>query len=500
MRRRLRTNVVANVLNAGTGLAVAAVSTPLILDQLGKAAFGIWTIVASFVVYLAIAESGFGPAVQRFVAVSHGAEERRGAARLMWTVVALYVLVGGGACLALQLFAPSIIDLFDFPLALRSDAIDLTRIVGAAIPVSLIATGLGNVLYGLERFAVAAVSTACGAIVLLIGVITALSVDEGLPGLGVALLAQQGTLLLVRVAALRGLVATGPPALASRGDLREMVSFSARLQVSALGVLINGQSDKVVVGLVAPAATVGQLGIASQLAESGRLIGGAVLQPIISRLAVVIGQGNTDHLADEYRKLSRLWLIVVTGATAVGIGILHPLLVSWLGDGYGEAFVLGSILVLAYGVNLLTGIASAYLRATGAIGIEARAGVLMVGLNVAFTVPLAFAAGALGVVLGTLGAYVCGTFWFLSRMHRVVPALPPEPWRVLTRQLLLAGAAAAFAFGAGSLMAAALPRFVAIVPVGIVAGVALGGYLAASLGPPSRGPRARSGQAPVHSA
>ena len=91
----------------------------------------------------------------------------------------------------------------------------------------------------------------------------------------------------------------------------------------------------------------------------------------------------------------------------------------------------GAVLVVAYGFNIITGLGSASLRATGAVGLEARTGVLMVGLNLLFTVPLALLAGALGVVLGTLAANVLGTAWFFWRLHAIVPVAVPTPGRCL---------------------------------------------------------------------
>jgi O-antigen/teichoic acid export membrane protein len=237
-----------------------------------------------------------------------------------------------------------------------------------------------------------------------------------------------------------------------------------------------------VAALVAPAAVVGQLGIGGQLAEAGRFVAGALLQPVTSRLSSLLALGDRAHLDREYRRLSRNWIAAMIGATAVGLGVLHPLILSWLGPGHREAVLLGAVLVVAYGCNTLTGIGSAYVRATAAVGIEARAGVITVGLNLLFTIPLALAAGALGVVLGTLAANLIGTAWFFARLQRVVPLAPPD----LVRLLALALAAGAATFALGLWAATELPRFAAMVPVGLAAAGCLAGYLALTLGLPAR--------------
>ena len=479
-RSGLGLNMTANAVSAFSTLAVAAIMTPLILDRLGTAAFGVWTVIGSVVLYIAVAESGFGPAVQRYVAVAHARGDLREPAALLWTALAAYAVAGALLCAALVLLAPPIVGMFAFPPSLSGDAVDLLTTVGLVLPMALTATAMGNVLFGLERFVVVTASSVFGALVLLGTAIAVLNAGLGLSGLGLSLLAQQGVLLVLRAAALRDVVTSGRPAFASRARVREILGFSAKLQVSAFSVLVNGQSDRVVAALVAPAVTVGRLGVAGQVAEAGRLIAGALLQPVVSRLSSIAAHGDRGRLDREYRRLSRVWIVAMTGATAVGLGLLHPLLMSWLGPGYGEAVAFGAVLIVAYGFNIVTGLGSAYLRATGAVGLEARTGLLMVGLNLLFTIPLAVLAGVLGVVLGTLAANVVGTAWFFWRLHPIVPMTLPSPARCLGL-VGLAALAGSATLAAGSLAAATLPRFVAMAPVGLAAAVAFACFLVIAL-------------------
>ena len=158
-----------------------------------------------------------------------------------------------------------------------------------------------------------------------------------------------------------------------------MVGFSARLQLSVLSELVNWQSDKLVVGLVAPAATVGQLGIGAQFADGGRLLSGAALSPIQSSFALAAGAGDDEGLRHRFHELHRLWVLGVLGAGAIGAASLPPLIEAWLGRGYGEAALLGAFLVLGSAAGLSTGTGVAYMRAIGKPGLEARMGPLIVG-------------------------------------------------------------------------------------------------------------------------
>ena len=481
MRPALSRNVAASVGNAAAVVATSLVSVPLILDAVGTAGYGVWTLGLALILYASILETGLGPAVQRFTAFARGGGDSAALGRLGWTTLALYLAGGllGGALLAL--LAPLLVDLFDLPGRLHDDAETMFRLLGGALALALLAAGMGNLLQGLERFGTLALSAAAGALAFLAGVI-ALAEPEGLPGLAIAACIGQGVTLLVRAGAVRGAVFAGRPALLPRGEVGRVVGFSARLQVTVLSELVNWQSDKLVVGLVAPAATVGQLGIGAQFADGGRLLSGAALSPIQSSFALAAGAGDDAGLRRRFAALHRLWVLGVLGAGAIGAASLPPLIEAWLGDGYGEAALLGAFLVLGSAAGLSTGTGIAYMRAIGRPGLEARMGPLIVAVNLALTIPLAFAAGARGVVIGTLGAYALGAAWFFSRLHRHVPASPVRGRSDAARALIAALLAAAASLGFGLAAVALLPGRLALPVVALGVAAALLGYAAAVLG------------------
>ena len=479
--RRLAPNVVASVLTAVTLIATALVSVPLILHDAGLAGYGAWTLGQTLLVYITTAEAGIGPAVQRFVAVGRGAGEHDTPARLLWSSLGLYVTAGVLIALVAQPLAGLAADALGLHGALRADAVTLYRLVGVAVALSLMASAFGNVQQGLERFVGYAVSAVSGSVVFLVALIVLLGAGKGLPGIGVAAIIQQGTIMVVRAAGVRDLLLTRPR-LASSAERRAVLGFAARLQVTVLSLLVNTQTDKLVVGAVASSATLGQLGIGSQVAESGRLVGGAALSPIISRLATAHGSAEPEALVALFARLNRIWMVIVVGATVIGGATLYPLIRGWLGTGHGEAAELGAFLVVAFGVSLTTGPAIAYLRAVGRPTLEARYGLFLVAVNVSLTVVLGFAFGAYGVVGATTAAYVIGTTWFFRQLHGAAPELrhvrllPPAADAVVA---VVAGAAAC-AFGLA--MVALLPSGLALIPVAAGMAAAFVAYLARATG------------------
>lgn len=476
---RLSRNVLANMVTAGATLGSAFISVPLIIDRVGLAGYGIWTLALTAVVYVTTAEAGVGPAVQRFSAVALGGADLRAIARLLWTTIALYAVLGLVVLGAAQPLAPVLADLFDVSAGLHDDAEAMFSIVGLVGLLALLAAGLGNVQQGLERYVAYAWSAAAAAVVSLGGIIIALESGAGLSGLAWAAAAQQATILCVRAWSVRDVLGAAPPALVSRAEARALGAFSLRVQMTVLSMLVNLQTDKIVVGLVAAGRTLGQLGIGAQIAEAGRLVAGAALSPMVSRMSVTHGSADPAALGPLFERLQRLWTLTIVGLTVIGVATLYPLVATWLGPGHGEAALLGGFLVVAYGANLLTGPGTAYLRAIGRPGIEARTGAVTIVANVVLTVALGIAFGAVGVVAATLSAFAIGTAWFLSRLRieAKLPPFTPSP-RVLAAALLAGVAALAW----GLLMLALLGRWAGLVPVGAGAAAAFIAYLSFATG------------------
>lgn len=480
-QRSLSSNVVANLLNAVAGIAAAALAVPLILHYVGLDGFGVWTLAQTALMYVSTAETGFGPAVQRYVSVARGANDRAMASRVIWSASFFYVVFGALIAAVVALTAPTIVDLFDVPDDLHDDAVAMFRLIGLTMLPALVAAGLANVLQGAERFAEAAVATLVTQIVFLGGSAFALASGRGLRGVGEAALAQFVIGVVLRVWMLRDVIG-GHPALVTAKERKELIAFSLRMQVNVLSQLINSQTDKIVVGLIATTAVVGEVGIGSQVAEATRFLAGAALGPIIARLAIAHGAGDSERLVRLYHQLDGLWLRLGSGLVVVALAVMAPLITAWLGDEAGDAALYGVVLTFAYGINLLTGTGVAYLRAIGKPGLEARYGAIIIVANVTLTILFGVLFGPVGVVCATAVAYAAGTAWFFSQLRHQVP---PAHGRIGAPRgvlILAATAAAAVTFGLGTLAAELLPRYVALIPIGLVAGAALVGYAIVAMG------------------
>ena len=434
----------------------------------------------AIVIYSGIGEAGMAPAVQRYSAGARGADDHAGAARVFWSTLAFYLSIGLLAAIIIELLAPQIAGLFDFPSELLQQATELLRIVGLAVPLGLAMAALANLLQGQGRFSAIAVTAAFGSVAYLAAIVFLVGSGATLAQLGWAVIVQQLVLLLSRAVLAAGSLRQRPGFVTGQGA-GAISGLSPRLQLSVASLIINGQSDRVVAGLVASPAVVAEVGIASQLAESGRLVAAAPLVPIFSRFASLQEPADEASLLRVFARVDRLWITAAIGATLIGTAAAPSLISGWLGSGFGLAGAFAAMLVAAYGSNLLFGVRISYLRACGSASLEARLATLLIALNLAFTVPLAIAFGATGVVAGTLIAYLIAGVWFAARFRRYAPEAARVPGAALATSVLWGIFFALIGGGLAALAASAIPTGWALVPIALITAAAWAGYLACVL-------------------
>jgi O-antigen/teichoic acid export membrane protein len=232
---------------------------------------------------------------------------------------------------------------------------------------------------------------------------------------------------------------------------------------------------------VAPPAVVAEVGIASQLAESGRLVAAAPLVPIFNRFASLQSPDDRAALGRTFASVDRLWITATAGATLSGVAVAPSVIRGWLGSGFGLAGAFAAMLIAAYGSNLLFGVRISYLRARGSGSLEARLAVLLISLNIAFTVPLAIIFGAGGVVAGTLIAYLLGAGWFTRKFRDHAPEIEERSVGALLRAALWGVLFALVGGALAALAASAIPVGWALAVVLAVTATTWAGFLACSL-------------------
>lgn len=396
------------------------VLAPVILHGLGAERFGLWSLVGTLLGLYLTLDLGLVGSITKFVAefrARHDAEALSGALTLGVAIYAGLAIAGvalvAGGC-------PMLLDFFHVAAALRTEA--AIALVGAAAAYGLANLWAlqGAVLAGLQRLDVQNRITIVVTLLQLAGVVAALRLGLGVPGLvaasGIATLAGLG----LSARAIRGLapeIHLAPRAVTA-ALWRRLTGYSAALQVVNLGVLVQFQLEKFLfprfLGLVA----VANFELGFRVAFGAWAVPTVLLAPLLAAHAHLEATGDRVGIEQLYLRSSRTLLAIAMPLAAALVALAPVLCIAWLGPGHDDAGRAAGAIAALLWVNVLTSAGCMVARGTGRAWIEARYQLLSIAIHL----PLALAwiprYGFRGGLAALMVSGTVGTIYFLWAFHR----------------------------------------------------------------------------------
>ena len=410
--RRFRRNVVSNYAVVGCSLIVALVTTPILARALGPAEYGIWVLVASFVLYLELLDFGFSAATAKYVA-AHDADERPDlvASTLTTSLYTLCLpgLVALGIGLAIAGLFPTI---FEVAPSVRSAAQLLIIVLAVDLAISVPSDTFGAALIGLQRFdlinitliAVTVAQAVAWAVVLYFGggLVALGAVTAGISSLG------QGARFLFVRRLVPGLSLR--PKRFDRSLVRPFAGLSMWFALRDVAQVVRSRIDTVVVGLLLGVAAAGVYGVGQKLALIIERLSYPVVTTFFPYSAELMARNDAQGLRSAVLMGTRLSL-GIGGPLCLVLGVLAgPALDVWVGASFADARPVVVYLAAAAAVKIVT---HTGVVAMGGMGLARGPSLVASGeaaLNLALSVVLGARMGLSGVALATLLAALTAEF------------------------------------------------------------------------------------------
>ncbi|HEV2750091.1 MAG TPA: hypothetical protein VGV12_06145 [Gemmatimonadales bacterium] len=385
LTRRASLNVIAFGLDFGVKTAVGLVITPLLVERLGAALFGVWEILGRLAGYVAAVGGQPAEALRLVVANRQTAADSRTQQRAMGSALIVWLVLLPLAALAsglLAWYAPTLTGAApEWSAAVRVAAALLFAggVLGAlgALPEA----ALHGMNLGYKRMELQAALNLAG------GLLTAGAVYAGLGlvGLGGAQLIAYGLSGLCFWALARGYVAWFGAARPTRPDVGKMINLSAWLSGGDLVSKLLLASDVLVLGILLSPTVVTTYVLTSYAARAAVAIHGSAVAAAMPGLGGLIGERQHERATLVRRELLVLtWLFVTT----VGVTILlwnRSFVALWVGANHHAGSAVELLIVLI-------GAQTAFIRADAQIIDAALQSWLRVVISVgAVIVTIAFA-------------------------------------------------------------------------------------------------------------
>lgn len=327
-------NAIYNLIPQVWFLGLTVFTTPFVLHRLGVDAYGILSIVTIVAGYLAFLDLGLNLAVIRFIAAHHARGETEEIIRVTQTALFVFLVMAALAATALFFLSSAFALLLSVPDDLQSDAVMALRLGAISFGVNLVMGVFSAVPRALQRFDIVNLLNAVIGTLQIVGTVILLALGMGLLSVVAWGCLLSGVSLIIYVVVAKRLL----PALRLRprfdaGKFRELFKFSGYVMASNFTGVAAANSEKLILGGLAPIAQVTYYAVPFNLASR-------VLSLIPSNLYAVLfpafsAMGATDDrekIREAYSRAFR-FIFVAVAPISILMGVFgSDLLRIWIDD------------------------------------------------------------------------------------------------------------------------------------------------------------------------
>lgn len=149
----LARNTIWNLIGNGAPMIVAVFSIPILIAGLGKDRFGVLALAWALIGYAGLFDLGLGRALTQLVAQKLGAGEDHEVPMLVWTSLALMLLLGLVGTAAVVLASPWLVQrTLNVPATLQRETLQAFYLLGLCVPLVITTAGLRGLLEAYQHF------------------------------------------------------------------------------------------------------------------------------------------------------------------------------------------------------------------------------------------------------------------------------------------------------------------------------------------------------------
>jgi O-antigen/teichoic acid export membrane protein len=429
----LRRNSLSNLLGRVATAILWIGTTPFVLGHLGPERFGIWSLFFAFNAYLLSFDLGTGNTMLRFIAAQRAANDRRALmATLRWGIQCA-VAMGLLWMLAIEIGRGPIATAFHVPAEMRGEALRALTVFGLGVLGLFTAQTLTSALRGFERIDLANLCAFLGVLVHVGLLCAALWAGAGLIGAAWAAVAGHVVSSALATYYLWRELEKAAPGTGPGPAWRDMLGFSAALQVLAMLGMLHTQASRTLLGLLGNLSAVADFELATRVAYAIFGIPILIRDPVIPVVSRIWRGEEHEEIVSLFRRTSRTVFV----SSTIALGLLWLLASDiarlWLGPGHERIADLMRLWVFGYAINLAYAPGVAIARGMGLPRFEIWSYAAALIANVVLAFWLIPRDGVAGAVHACVWSFAAGFVVFVVGFHLRSSIFPFWPW--LTREL-----------------------------------------------------------------
>ncbi len=420
--RKIIRNTFFNIIGRFWGILTALLLTPYIIDRIGIERYGIWAITGVVTGYFGLLDFGIGTSFVRYMAEYYTLRDFRKINEAVNTGFVFYSVVAALIIVPAFYLVGPLVNLFNIPQELRSEA-EFVLLLGILLfAVSGALSPFAAVPGGLQRMDITNKAAIAVSVPGIIGTIAFLEAGWGLPGLMInnaILLAAGGTVnICIAFRILPELKFN--PMLCSREMFRRLSGFGVRLQIARIASMVSVNMDKLLIGYFLSIGLVAFYQLGSSIVEKTKSVALLFLSALVPAFSEIDASGGREKLVEGYLRGTK-YLAFISVPLFVFVIISAPQIMRvWMGEGYEKSAWIIRITGAGWLCAVLAGVRGAVVQAIARPGMEMKAGLVAVALNLPLSIIFIARFGFMGVAFGTLIALFFSAVYGFVILHQEI--------------------------------------------------------------------------------
>lgn len=439
---QLRSGVYLSYINLALSMLIPFFYTPIMLDMLGQAEYGLYSLANSVVGYLSLLSFGFGTTIVRYLAKYRAEEKTREVERtygfflLLYSALAVLVLLGG------VLLSGSVDAIFDRGLLPQEQ--EKTRILvlimafntALSFPLSV----FSSVAIAHERYFFRKIMDILATVAAPLANLVALYLGYASVGMTLAativqlLMAPVSILYCSRVLHLKPRFARMPVEL-----LREMIRVSFFHFLGAIVDMLFWATDKVILGMLASSVAVAVYNVGATFNNMVVSLSTSISGVLVPRITgMVVTQQPKEEWSALFIRVGRLQFIIialiVSGFSVFGQAFIRL----WAGPEYADAFWVAILTMFPLCIPLIQNTGISFVTAQNKHRFRSIVYLIIAVLNVISTYLIVPYMGIVGAALCSCVSYLLGQGLIMNIYYYKVTGLDiPLFWKNILKMAII---------------------------------------------------------------
>jgi len=396
-------NTVFSLVSFAAYLPVNLIVTRYMVEELGIGIFGLWSALTIIINFQGLLDLGISAPLIKYVSQYSAEGDSDHVNVALATAMVFYFVVS--ALFAVVMIAASgfvMIHLFHASagnVSLR----DMYVAVVIGFSTSLVFSVLQGLIIGIQRTDVQARLILLYNMLNAGGTVVVILLGWGLTGLAINWIAYVLITIVGNWLAAKRLYPAMRlnPFLFQRSELKRILTFSTKIQVSVIAIFLNQQVDRVLISYALGPASLGFYQLAQKATQQLQGFSSALTNTVLPAVSEMSTSGQWDRVRSLYVRATRYQAMTVFPLTAGLAGLSFPIMQAWLGPGFGLAAVTMIMLLASYAVYLPNGATVAALNGIGRPDVRMRGDIILVIVHIPLAALLIWRYGYFGTVAAT---------------------------------------------------------------------------------------------------